>query len=70
MLRPQVTGTERARLKAAIDARRRQLVLRGPARGACVECGGEFDEQTYGCRACHSRAQNRRYRQQKRSPRP
>ena len=54
-----MNGAERARLREAVDAHTRDLILIAHGRRYCIECGGHHDEHTRDCQACHDRHQRR-----------
>jgi hypothetical protein len=61
--RPMLTREQYDRIRAALDARARQLIVDAGAEDRCSRCGGEYENVTAGCDTCTDRAQRRRRRQ-------
>lgn len=63
MNRPMLTREQYDRIRAALDARARQLIADAGAEDRCSRCGGEYENVTAGCKTCGDRQLRRKRRQ-------
>ena len=54
-----MTGQKRQALKRLVDAKIREQVSTWNMRG-CIECGGEYNSRTLGCKTCIDRHNRRK----------